>query len=108
MWLAPTQVCVVPIAERHADYAKQVCDKLFAAGVRVYLDDRSESMGYKIREALQDKKIPYVLVMGDKEIEAGKVAVRIRGIGEAGTMNVDDFVQTALTKIKTKTQDLSL
>ncbi|MBQ9246186.1 threonine--tRNA ligase [bacterium] len=108
MWLAPTQVCVVPIAERHADYAKQVYDKLFAAGVRAYLDDRSESMGYKIREALQGKKIPYVLVMGDKEIESGKVAVRIRGIGEAGTMNVDDFIQTALTKIKTKTQDLTL
>ena len=108
MWLAPTQVCVVPIAERHADYAKQVYDKLFAAGIRTYLDDRSESMGYKIREALQDKKIPYVLVMGDKEIESGQVAVRIRGIGESGTMSVDDFVQKALTKIQTKTQDLTI
>ncbi len=108
MWLAPAQVCVVPISERHNDYAKQVYDKLFAAGIRVNLDDRSESMGYKIREALQDKKIPYVLVMGDKEIESGKVAVRIRGIGEAGTYTVDDFVQKALAKIQTKTQDLTL
>jgi threonyl-tRNA synthetase len=108
MWLAPAQVCVVPISERHNDYAKQVYDKLFAAGIRVNLDDRSESMGYKIREALQDKKIPYVLVMGDKEIESGKVAVRIRGIGEAGTYTVDDFVQKALTKIQSKTQDLTL
>jgi threonyl-tRNA synthetase len=80
---------------------------LFAAGVRVKLDDRSESMGYKIREALQGNKVPYVLVMGDKEIEEGKVAVRIRGIGEAGKMSIDDFVQTALTKIQTKTQDLT-
>ncbi len=108
MWLAPAQVCVVPISERHNDYAKQVYDKLFAAGIRVNLDDRSESMNYKIREALQDKKIPYVLVMGDKEIESGKVAVRIRGIGEAGTYTVDDFVQKALAKIQTKTQDLTL
>ncbi len=108
MWLAPVQVCVVPISERHNDYAKQVYDKLFAAGIRVKLDDRSESMGYKIREALQGNKIPYVLVMGDKEIDDNKVAVRIRGIGEAGTMNVDDFVQKALNKIHSKSQDLNL
>ena len=108
MWLAPTQVTVVPIADRHCDYAKQVYDKLFAAGIRVKLDDRSESMGYKIREALQGNKVPYVLVMGDKEIEEGKVAVRIRGIGEAGKFTVDEFVEKALEKIKTKTQDLPL
>ena len=64
-------------------------------------------MGYKIREALQGNKVPYVLVMGDKEIEEGKVAVRIRGIGEAGTMSVDEFMQKALDKIKSKTQDLT-
>lgn len=107
MWLAPNQVTIVPISERHNDYAKQVYDKLFAAGIRVKLDDRSESMGYKIREALQGNKVPYVLVMGDKEIEEGKVAVRIRGIGEAGTMSVDEFMQKALDKIKSKTQDLT-
>ena len=105
MWLAPTQVCVVPIAERHNDYAKQVYDKLLAAGVRARLDDRSESMGYKIREALQGNKIPYVLVMGDKEIEENQVAVRIRGIGEAGKLSVDEFVQKAVSKIQTKSQD---
>jgi threonyl-tRNA synthetase len=107
MWLAPTQVCVVPIAERHNDYAKEVYDKLFAAGIRVKLDDRSESMGYKIREALQGNKIPYVLVMGDKEIEENKVAVRIRGIGEAGKLSLDDFIEKAQNKIQTKTQDLT-
>ncbi len=108
MWLAPMQVCVVPISERHNDYAKQIFDKLFAAGIRVKLDDRSESMGYKIREALQDNKIPYVLVVGDKEIEENKVAVRIRGIGEAGKLSVEDFAQKALNKIHTKAQDLTL
>ncbi len=107
MWLSPVQAAVVPISERHNDYAKKVYDKLFEAGIRVKLDDRSESMGYKIREALQDNKIPYVLVMGDKEIEEGQVAVRIRGIGEAGKMSVDNFIQMALDKIHSKTQDLS-
>ena len=108
MWLAPGQVCIVPIAERHNDYAKQIYDKLFEAGIRVKLDDRSESMNYKIREALQDKKIPYVLVVGDKEAAANQVAVRIRGIGEAGTLSVDEFINKALEKIKTKSQDLAL
>ncbi len=108
MWLAPSQVCVVPISERHNDYAKQIYDKLFAQGIRVKLDDRSESMGYKIREALQDNKIPYVLVVGDKEIEENKVAVRIRGIGEAGKLSLDEFINIAKDKIQSKTQDLKL
>ena len=108
MWLAPTQVCVVPIAERHADYAKQIYDKLFAAGIRAKLDDRSESMSYKIREALQQHKIPYVLVVGDKEIEENSVSIRVRGIGEAGKLSADEFTQKALDKINTKSQDLTL
>ena len=108
MWLAPQQVAIVPIAERHNDYAKKLYDKLFKAGIRVKLDDRSESMGYKIREALQDNKIPYVLVAGDKEIEENQVAVRIRGIGEAGKMSIDEFIQKALNKINTKSSDLTL
>lgn len=108
MWLAPHQVCVVPIAERHNDYAKQIYDKLFAKGIRVKLDDRSESMGYKIREALQGEKIPYVLVVGDKEIEENKVAVRIRGIGEAGKLSLDEFTEKAKDKIQSKSLDLTL
>ena len=107
MWLAPTQVAVVPIAERHNDYAQEVYNKLRNAGIRAKLDDRSESMSYKIREALQGNKIPYVLVMGDKEIENNQVAIRIRGIGEAGTMNVDEFVAKAKDKITSKTLDLT-
>ncbi len=108
MWLAPKQVCVVPISERHNDYAKEIYDRLFNAGIRVKLDDRSESMGYKIREALQDEKIPYVLVMGDKEIENKQVSVRIRGIGEAGVMSIDEFIRKASNKIADKSQDLTL
>ena len=106
LWLSPQQVCIVPISERHNDYAVEVYKKLRNEGLRVKLDDRSESMGYKIREALQDNKIPYVLVMGDKEIEAGKVAVRIRGIGEAGTLSIDEFLAITKDKINSKSQDL--
>ena len=92
-WLAPTQVAIVPISnEKHADFAAEVYKKMRAAGIRAKLDDRSESMNYKIRESLQDKKIPYVVVIGDKEIEANSVAVRARGIGQVGTMSVDDFI----------------
>ena len=72
------------------------------------LDQREEKIGYKIREALQDNKIPYVLVVGDKEIEQNKAAIRIRGIGESGTLSVDEFLHKALEKIQTKTQDLTL
>lgn len=101
-WLAPTQVCVVPIAERHNDYASQVYNKLRELGIRVQLDDRSESMNYKIREALQDKKIPFVLVMGDKEIENNTVSVRARGRGNIGVFGVDEFISELENEIKSK------
>lgn len=100
-WLAPTQVAIVPISnEKHIDFAEQVYKKMRAAGIRVNLDDRSESMNYKIRESLQDKKIPYVCVIGDKEIEANSVAVRARGIGQVGTINVDEFISKLKKKSK--------
>ena len=105
-WLAPTQVSIVPIAERHNDYAATIYEKLRALGIRVQLDDRSESMNYKIREALQDKKIPFVLVMGDKEIENGTVAVRARGRGNIGVFNVDEFISKLETEITTKGQEI--
>ena len=92
-WLAPTQVAIVPISnEKHADFAEQIYKKMRNAGLRVKLDDRSESMNYKIRESLQDKKIPYVCVVGDKEIESNSVAVRKRGVGQIGTYTVDEFI----------------
>ena len=103
LWLAPTQVSVVPISnEKHIDFAEKVYKKLRDLGIRAYLDDRSESMNYRIRENLQDKKVPYVAVIGDKEIEANSVAVRQRGVGQIGTMSVDEFVEKLLEEIKTK------
>ena len=93
-WLAPTQVNIVPISnEKHVDFAEQVYRKMRDAGIRVNLDDRSESMNYKIRESLQDKKIPYVCVIGDKEIEANAVAIRKRGVGQIGVQPVDEFIE---------------
>ena len=105
-WLAPTQVNIVPISnEKHIDFAEQVYKKMRDAGIRVTLDDRSESMNYKIRESLQDKKIPYVCVIGDKEIGANAVAVRARGIGQVGTINVDEFISKIQDEIKTKSAE---
>ena len=106
VWLAPTQVTVVPISnEKHADFAEQVYKKFLSLGIRAKLDDRSESMNYKIREALQDKKVPYVCVIGDREIEANSVAVRKRKVGQVGTFTVDEFANQVLEEIKTKAND---
>ena len=105
-WLAPTQVTVVPISnEKHADFAEEVYKKFLSLGIRAKLDDRSESMNYKIREALQDKKVPYVCVIGDREIEANSVAVRKRKVGQVGTFTVDDFANQILEEIRTKSND---
>lgn len=105
-WLAPTQVNIVPISnEKHADFAEKVYRKMREAGIRVNLDDRSESMNYKIRESLQDKKIPYVCVIGDKEIESDSVAVRARGIGQVGTFKVDEFIDIIKKEISTRAND---
>ncbi|MDD3436968.1 MAG: threonine--tRNA ligase [Candidatus Gastranaerophilales bacterium] len=102
-WLAPTQVCIVPISEeKHLDYCQKIYKKLNDLGIRVKLDDRSESMNYKIREALQDKKIPYVAVIGDKEIEANSLAIRARGKGQIGTFAVDDFISKLQEEIQSK------
>lgn len=105
-WIAPTQVAIVPISnEKHADFAEEVYKKMRNAGIRVKLDDRSESMNYKIRESLQDKKIPYVVVIGDKEIEANSVAVRARGIGQVGTMGIDEFIAKVEDEIKSRSSE---
>lgn len=83
-WLAPVQVKVLPISDKYADYAKTVLEELEEAGIRAELDTRSEKIGYKIREA-QTQKIPYMLVVGQKEEEEGNVSVRSRfaGVREA-------------------------
>ncbi|MEI6133162.1 MAG: threonine--tRNA ligase [Bacillota bacterium] len=100
-WLAPTQVKVLPLAEKHFDYAKGVVQTLRDSGVRVELDDRNEKVGYKIREA-QMQKVPYMLVIGDKELEAKQVAVRGRKDGDLGAIAVDEFVHNIVEEIRTR------
>jgi threonyl-tRNA synthetase len=95
IWLAPVQVVVIPISERHHAYARDVLGQLRDAGLRVELDDRNEKMGYKIREA-QTQKVPYMLVMGDKEVQNGQVSVRNRFQGDEGAESLATFV----TKIR--------
>ena len=91
VWLAPVQVKVIPISEKQADKAQEIKDKLVAAKIRVEADLRNEKLGYKIRQA-QMEKIPYMLVIGEKEIENNVVAVRTREGGDMGTMSLDDFI----------------
>ncbi len=96
LWLAPTQAILIPIADRHVEFAEFVYNRMKEANLRVETDDRSESMNYKIREA-QNRKIPYMLVIGDKEIEANALAVRKRGEGPIGTIAMDELINI-LTK----------
>ena len=100
-WLTPVQVEIIPITERAHEYARQLKAKLDEAGVRSEADYRSEKMNYKIREA-QLQKIPYMLVVGDKEVENGTVSVRARKEGKGGTMSADEFVAQILDEIKNK------
>jgi threonyl-tRNA synthetase len=92
IWLAPVQVMVIPIAERHQAYAREVVQKLADRNLRVDLDDRNEKMGYKIREA-QTQKIPYMLVVGDKELQSGQVSVRNRFLGDEGALPLESFMK---------------
>ncbi len=100
-WLSPVQVKVMPITDRAADYAKDVAARLTALGVRVETDLRNEKIGYKIREA-QMQKIPYMLVVGDREAESGKVAVRTRKGEDLGAMSFDEFAAKIQDEIKTR------
>ena len=104
-WLSPTQVVMIPISERHAGYAEQVAEKLKAVGVRVHVDARNEKMNAKIREhTLQ--KVPFLLVVGDKEAEAGEVSVRVRGKGDEGKMSVAAFVTRVRGLIESRASSL--
>ena len=104
VWLSPVQVKVMPITDRAADYAKSVAAKLDAAKVRVETDRRNEKIGYKIREA-QMQKIPYMLVVGDKEAEAGTVSVRTRAGVDLGAMPLDEFMAKIGEEISTRSKD---
>jgi len=104
LWMMPTQVRVLPITDRCHDYAEKVVERLSDAGIRVEGDYRSEKLGYKIRDA-QMQKIPYMLVVGDKEAESGSVAVRTRAGGDEGVMSVDDFMAKCLKEIAEKVKN---
>jgi threonyl-tRNA synthetase len=101
MWLAPVQATVLPIADRHFEYARSVRDRLAAAGLRADLDDRQEKIGYKIREA-QLQKVPYMLVTGDREQADGTVSVRTRSGGDQGASTIADFIAKAQEEIRAK------
>lgn len=100
-WLAPVQVKLLPIADRHIDYVRQLQEKLEEAGIRCELDDRSEKIGFKIRSA-QLEKIPYMLVVGDKDIEAGTVAVRSRKNGDEGASTIEEFIERIQKEVAEK------
>jgi threonyl-tRNA synthetase len=105
VWLSPVQVALIPISERHLEYAQKVADQLKAIGVRVEIDGRNEKMNAKIREhAMQ--KVPFLLVMGDKEAEAGKVNVRSRGKEKTEDMPAADFVAKVQRLIAEKSATL--
>ena len=100
-WLAPVQVKVLPISEKYMDYANKVMDQLKEAGIRTEIDDRAEKIGYKIREA-RLQKVPYMLVVGAKEEEEGKVSVRSRFLGDEGAKALDEFIVSIKEEIKNR------
>jgi threonyl-tRNA synthetase len=101
LWLAPVQAVVMPITDRQQEYAQKVHEKLLAAGLRSQLDDRKEKVNLKIREA-QLQKVPYMLVVGDKEVEAATVAVRHRKHADLGAKPLDEFIQEMLGQVESK------
>ena len=102
VWLAPTQVKVLPVSEKTLDYARSVYGVLEDAGLRVVLDESNEKIGYKIRLAQQEDRVPYMLIIGAKEAEAGTVAVRTRSGEDLGAMSLDDFAAKLQSEIKEK------
>ena len=101
MWLAPTQVKLLAVADRHLDYVYEIKNALEAKGMRVEVDGRSEKIGYKIREA-QLEKVPYMFIIGDKDVEAQTVSVRHRKNGDLGAMKLEEFIAKAVEEIETK------
>jgi threonyl-tRNA synthetase len=101
VWLSPVQVKILPLTDRQAEYAKKIKDILVSHDIRVECDFRSEKIGYKIREA-QLEKIPYMIVVGDKEMENNQVSVRVRKIGDIGTMFLEEFQNRVIKEINSK------
>ena len=102
LWLAPVQVAVLPIADRHVEYARSVASRLNTEGLRAEVDERQEKVNYKIREA-QLQKIPYMLVTGDREMAEDAVAVRSRAKGDLGARPFEQFLSDALAEVAGKT-----
>ena len=101
LWLSPVQVVVIPIADRHLDYAYQVMNELRNSHLRVQVDERSERMNLKIREA-ELNRVPYMLVVGDKEKDSSKISLRLRSGDDLGTMLVKDFIYRTRSIIEKK------
>jgi threonyl-tRNA synthetase len=101
LWLSPVQVKVLPISDKFIDYAKTVSDKLKKADIRSEVDDRNEKIGKKIRDT-ELLRVPYMLVVGEKEMNENKVSVRIQGKGDDGVIGIDDFIKKAVTEIKSR------
>jgi threonyl-tRNA synthetase len=106
-WLAPVQVAIIPIADRHGDYARQVAERLRPAGIRVEVDDSSDTMGAKIRHQ-QLQKVPYMLVVGDNEVSSSTVSVRRRTGEESRGVNLEDLVGKLTAEIESRSLDLTL
>jgi threonyl-tRNA synthetase len=105
LWLAPVQVGIVPISERHLGYAEKIQATLQTAGLRVEIDPRNEKMGAKIRDFTM-QKLPYILVVGDKEAETGAVSLRVRGLGDQGGMPLEEFVGRARGLVESRSTSL--
>jgi threonyl-tRNA synthetase len=101
VWLAPVQVKILPISEKYHDYAEEVVKKLRYSRIRVEVDYRAEKIGYKIREA-RNERVPYLLVVGEKEAEQKEVAVRSRKNGDEGALNLDAFIERINKEIESK------
>jgi threonyl-tRNA synthetase len=105
LWLAPVQAAIIPITDNQLDYAKELKAEFKKAGIRIELDDRREKMGYKIRD-WETKKVPYMIVIGDKEKESGGITVRAHKKGDLGSFKLSDFIKSMLTEIETKSTNL--
>ncbi len=102
VWLAPTQVKVLRVSERFSEYSEKVYDALVAAGIRAELDDRNEKIGYMIREAQVVDRVPYMIIIGQKEVDEGNISIRLRDNTETVTMNVDEFIEKVQGEIRNR------
>jgi threonyl-tRNA synthetase len=101
LWLTPIQVKILPIADRHAEMAEETEQFLKESGIRAERDDRNEKIGFKIREA-ELQKIPYMLIIGDKEVESGSLSVRRKGVGDLGSLTKEDLLKRLISEIEGK------